>query len=178
MPRAPRPRPPRREARIRCLLWEDPTWRRLSDAAKTTYLQIATSPELSTCGDSALSLTRLAASRISASDEALVAAKAKEIGDDLAELMDKEFVYVDYATEEVLIRGFVTRHSLGHTWQQLMRIDRDWQPIRSHVIRSLVLDDVRMSIPSPLPPEWIPKLEPAFASAIVQPSRIMSKEAV
>lgn len=178
MPRAPRPRPPRREARIRCLLWEDPTWRRTSDAAKTTYLQIATSPELSTCGDAHLSLIHLAASRTLSNDEAFIAAKAKEIGNDLAELMDKEFVYVDYATEEVLIRGFVTRHSLGHTWQQLMRIDRDWQPIRSHTIRSLVLDDVRMSVPSPLPPEWIPKLEPTFASALVQTNHIKNKEVV
>lgn len=176
MPRSPRPRPPRREGRVRCQIWEDPLWRSLGDAARTTYLQLATSPDLSTCGDCSLSLTRLAGSRTPSRDAAVLAAKAKEIGDDLADLMAKEFVHVDWATEEVLIRGFVTRHSLGHTWQQLIRIDRDWQPIRSPVIRSFVLDDVRQSVPSPLPQGWISKLDPAFACAVAQPGCVAEKE--
>ncbi len=166
MARSPRKRAPRIEGRIRCRLWDDPVWRLLSDAEKTTYLQVATSPGLSTCGTSTLSLPHLAASRVSSEDEAMLMAREKEIGDDLAALTSRGFVHVDHVTEEVLVCGFVTRYGLGHTWQQLVRIERDWAAILSTTIRSLVLDDIKESIPSPLPVAWLSRLDPGFVAQI------------
>lgn len=164
MPRAPRARAARKEARIRCDLWDDPAWRGLTDTAKTTYIQVVTSPELSMCGDCPLSIQRLTLERTN-DGPSETSAKADVITGDLSDLMTTGFVHADYQTHEILVVGYVSRNRLGRTWQQLVRISHDWQPISSKAIKQLVVEDVRLAVPS-VPAEWLEKLDEDFVDAL------------
>lgn len=91
----------RDHARIQLNIWKDRDWRSLSRDAQHMYLLLLSNASLSYCGVMDWWPNRLA----------LMAAETEEsdVYAAVKELMDADFVYLDVATSELLIRSYV-RH--------------------------------------------------------------------
>ncbi len=92
-------------ANIFTAIWRDPDWRLLPSRAQHTYLMLVTQTDITAAGTLNITITRWAAN---ASDTSRASVQA-----DLEVLEAARFVFVDTATEELLVRTFV-KHDKGY----------------------------------------------------------------
>lgn len=135
----------RDHARIQLAIWKDEDWRHLSRDAQHMYFLLLSQPTLSYCGHMDWWPNRLA----------LMSAETEE-GDVYAavkELMDAEFVALDVATSELLIRSYV-RHdgvmqrsnmgkAVGRALERVSSIDLTNKVVRE--LARLYADDPKLA---------------------------------
>ena len=124
----------RDHARIRIDIWADDDWRDLPSLPQWLYLHLLTSPALNFCG-------------VTDWRPARIAALAAELtGDDVeyaaAWLEAGEFVVIDRASEEVLIRSWVKHDGLVSSPNMTKAMAKAHAAIGSSIIRAVVVDQL------------------------------------
>lgn len=130
-------------ANIVTAIWTDREFCALSAGAQRTYFMLITQPDIAACGTLPLTMRRWAG----------MVSDGDELQAWLNELAAAEFVIVDEATEELLVRTFV-KHDGGYKHSK--RLAAVWstaEAIRSHSIRAALVAEARklgLEIPSGL----------------------------
>jgi hypothetical protein len=125
---------PRTEARTKTSLWRDSDFVALPASAQRTYWLIYSQPTISLCGVVALTIPRWA---LLAADTSAPALEA-----DLAVLEQASFIVVDYETQEVLVRSFMSHDGVWSSPKTRGAALGQLEHIMSDTIRAAVLSEI------------------------------------
>lgn len=125
----------RDHARLRLDIWADEDYTDLPCTSQWLYQRLLTHGDLSYCGVTDWRPGRLAASSCDLQPHDLeLFAKPLEAGD---------FLVIDRATEEVLIRSFVKHDGLMDKWNMAAAMAREFTAIASKPLRAVVVHELR-----------------------------------
>lgn len=118
-------------------LWrKDRDFRRLSRNAQCTYVQILSQKDLDTAGGLTLHLDLMAKACNELTVEQLIA--------DLDELEAARFVFVDYDTDELLVRSYVRRVSgVGEKNRAWLSVEKNAKMVGSPKLRAVLAGELR-----------------------------------
>lgn len=121
-------------AQVRLAMWSDDDVRALSPAAQHLYFVLLTAPSLSHCGVADWRPNRIAALAAGWTVEAVRRAAA--------ELIEKFFIVVDEATEEVLVRSFVRHDGLMKQPRMATAMSTAHAAVASSTLRGVIVHEL------------------------------------
>jgi hypothetical protein len=125
----------RDHARIRLDIWTDDDFTDLTSPAQWLYLYLLSSGGLNYCG-----VTDWRPSRIAA---AAVELTANDIEMIARELEDGEYIVVDRASEECLIRSFVKHDGFFDKWNMAAAFCTAWTSVSSKALRGVAVHELK-----------------------------------
>lgn len=126
---------PRDHARIRLDIWTDDDFTDLTSPAQWLYLYLLSSGGLSYCG-----VTDWRPGRIAAASAELTANDVEMI---VRELEDGEYVVIDRASEECLIRSFVKHDGFMDKWNMAAAFCSAWTAVSSKALRGVAVHELK-----------------------------------
>lgn len=115
-------------------IWGDPEFRALGRDAQHLYMQLLSQPDLSMAGVLTIARTRWA--QQAGVDES-------ETDESMAVLTDHRFVFVDWDTQELLVRSFVRRDEGWRSPTTMKAIASAMNAVLSPILKSVLADEVR-----------------------------------
>lgn len=125
----------RDHARIRLDIWTDDEFRDLTSPAQWLYFYLLSAPSLSFAG-----VADWRPSRIAANARDL---RSPDVEQFAAELEDGQFILVDHATEEVLVRSFVKHDGLMRSPNMAVALCKALKAISSPVLRAVAVGQLQ-----------------------------------
>jgi hypothetical protein len=125
----------RQYASVKLSIWSDDEFRSLSPRAQHLYFVLLTSPSLSHCGIADWRPARIAALAGNWTKESVEAAAA--------ELVQRLYLVVDEATEEVLVRSFVRHDELMKQPKMAVSMANAHAAAASSVLRGVIVHELR-----------------------------------
>ena len=125
----------REYARVKLKIWADDDFRRLPDGAQALYFRLISSPTMNLAGVADWRPNRLAALTCGMTPE-LVRSNADV-------LIERGYLIVDEATEEVLVRTFVRHDGLIKTPNIAAAMVKDYAAVASTTLRGVIVHELR-----------------------------------
>lgn len=124
----------RDHARIYTSIWNDPTWRKLDQAAQHTYLMVLSQPRLSYCGTLDFFPSRLA-SQVAGLTESKVRTAIRT-------LEKLKYLIVDRDTHELAVRSYVRHDGVLNRRNMGNAVGRALGTVVSQPIRDVILHEL------------------------------------
>lgn len=128
---------PRRFAPLLTSIWDNDGFRDLSPSAQRMYLQVLSQKRLSLCGVVPYQVRNWARGCTGITED--------DIERDIAELIDRDYVWVDRQTEELVVRTMI-KHDPPRGARSIAGMWNDWREIDSLEIRRRVVHSLPTEI--------------------------------